>query len=68
MTKGFMIIFKSIFEIKFDFSIQIAEPKDLYIILTGFIIILVVDIITGDIPASQLFKYSITSSGNDNIG
>ncbi len=45
ITKGFLIIFKSIFEFKIDFSIKIAEPQDLYIILIGFILILVVDII-----------------------
>ena len=44
-TKSFFIIFKSIFEFKLDFSIKIAEPKDLYIVLTGFILILIVDII-----------------------
>ena len=45
MSRGFLIIFKSIFEFQFDFNISIAEPKDIYIIITGFILILVVDII-----------------------
>ena len=41
----YLILLKSLHNIKFDLSIKIIEQKDLYIIITGFIIILIIDII-----------------------